>query len=66
MERQVFSYLQEQGYEKQDFSQVKAVYSPNEQHKYMVEVIFADAPQKVHYYFYDVENGIKELERIGK
>lgn len=66
MEQQVTDYLQKQGYQQQDLASLKAVYNRNEQHKYMVEVIFTDAPDKVHAYYYDVENGIKELERIGE
>ena len=50
----------------QDVQVMKAVYNKNDQNPYMVEVTFMDAPQQVHYYVYDDNRELQEIEKIGK
>ena len=66
MERDVMEYLQTLGYAQQDVQAMKAVYNKNDQNPYMVEVTFMDAPQQVHYYVYDDNRELQEIEKNGK
>ena len=64
MKRQVAQYLQEQGYTVEQLAEVQTVYDKREQNEYLVKVVFADAPDKAHYYFYDEDKQIQELEKL--
>lgn len=65
MERQVRDYLQERGYVQQDLLKVQTIYSREERNPYTVQVFFADAPNQPHYYVYDDNQKIQEIEKIG-
>ena len=64
MKRQVAQYLQEQGYTVEQLAEVQTVYDKREQNEYLVKVVFADAPDQAHYYFYDEDKQIQELEKL--
>ena len=64
MKRQVAQYLQEQGYTVEQLAEVQTVYDKREQNEYLVKVVFADAPDTAHYYFYDENKQIQELEKL--
>ena len=66
LERQVADYLQELGYQQEDLAELNSVYDRHARNKYMVKVVFADAPKAAHYYYYDEELELQEVEQIGK
>lgn len=55
LEQQVADYLQEQGYQQEDLAELSSVYDRHARNKYMVKVVFTDAPEAVRYYYYDEE-----------
>ena len=42
------------------------MYDRNGRNKYMVKVVYSDSPNEVHYYCYDGDQELQELEQIGK
>ena len=66
LERQVAVYLENQGYEQAEIAQLDSLYDKHGHHKYMVKVVFADAPEAAHYYYYNSELELQEVEQIGQ
>ncbi len=66
MERQVYSHLQEQGYNEEDIADIRVIYSPNERYAYTAEVDFQDHGGYMRYYVYNNEHKLQELEKIGQ
>lgn len=66
LERQVQQYLIETGLSEEDVLSVKAMYQKDKQTSYMVQVVFADEPEIVHYYYSNVDKEIQEMEHVGQ
>ena len=66
LERQVYSYLQAQGYGKADIADIRVIYNPEERYVYTAEVTFLDHAGYIRYYCYNSEQQIQALEKIGK
>lgn len=66
MERQVYSLLQTQGYGAEDIAGIQILYNPGERHVYTAEVTFRDHGGYTHYYIYNGDQELQELERFSK
>lgn len=66
MERQVYSYLQAQGYGTEDIADIRIRYNPEERYVYTAEATFLDHGGYTRYYCYNGEQEIQILEKIGK
>ena len=66
MERHVYSYLQDQGYGREDIADIRVMYHPEERYAYTAEVTFLDHAGYVHQYYYNSERQIQIVEKIGK
>lgn len=66
LERQVERYLLETGLSQEDILSSKTVYQRDKQTNYIVQVIFVAEPEIVHYYYYNVDKEIQEMEYISQ
>lgn len=66
LEHQVQQHLLDSGIEKNDILSAKAIYLRDKQTSYMVQVVFADEPEIVHYYYCNVDKEIQEMEHISQ
>jgi len=66
LERQVVQYLVETGITEENILSAKAVYQRDKQTSYVVQVVFADEPEIVHYYYSNVDKEIQEMEHVSQ
>ena len=66
LERQVVQYLVETGINEENILSAKAVYQRDKQTSYVVQVVFADEPEIVHYYYSNVDKEIQEMEHVSQ
>jgi hypothetical protein len=66
MEQKMYTQLQKQGYQREDILKLDTIYDRHGRTPYLVQVIFADAPETVHSYFYDGEQVLQEMEQTEK
>lgn len=66
MERQVYQYLQQQGYGEEDIRDITVTYHPGERNVYISEVTFRDHGGYTRYYIYNSDKEIQEMERISR
>lgn len=64
LERQVQQYLLETGIEETEILSTKAVYQRDKQTSYVIQVVFADEPEIVRYYYCNVDKDIQEMEHV--
>lgn len=63
MERQVYQYLQEQGYRSETIADVCVIYDPDNRHAYTAKVMFLDHGGYTRYYYYNNDQLIQGLEK---
>ncbi len=66
MERQVYLYLQEQGYRNEDIADIHIIYDPERRHAYTAEAIFLDHGGYKQYYCYNEDKIVQSFEKIEK
>lgn len=66
LERQVRAHLIASGLNEEEILSTKAVYQRDNQNSYIVQVVFTDEPEIVHYYHRNVDKEIQELEHISQ
>ncbi|MBQ2777688.1 MAG: DUF3139 domain-containing protein [Peptococcaceae bacterium] len=66
LESQVVQYLVETGITEENILSAKAVYQRDKQTSYVVQVVFADEPEIVHYYYSNVDKEIQEMEHVSQ
>ncbi len=66
LKQDVKENLAQQGYHIEELSQFDVMYDRDGRNKYMVKVVYSDSPNEVHYYCYDGDQELQELEQIGK
>lgn len=66
LERQVEQHLIATGLTEDDILSAKVVYQRDKQTGYVVQVVFAEEPEIVHYYFRNVDKEIQEMEHVGQ
>ncbi len=63
---QVQQHLLERGIEEEDILSAKAVYQKDKQNRYVVQVVFTEEPEIVHYYYCNVDKNIQEMEYVSQ
>jgi len=66
LKSQVVQYLVETGITEENILSAKAVYQRDKQTSYVVQVVFADEPEIVHYYYSNVDKEIQEMEHVSQ
>ena len=64
MERQVYQYLQEQGYRSEEIADIRVIYDPANRHVYTAKVVFLDHGEYTRYYYYNDDQLIQALKKI--
>lgn len=65
LERQVETHLLESGVEEADILSAEAVYQRDKQTSYVVQVVFTEEPEIVHYYYCNIDKEIQEMEYVN-
>lgn len=66
LERQVQQYLLDSGRTKEDILTTRTVYQRDKQTRYVVQVIFAEEPEIVHYYYSNLDKEIQEIDYVNQ
>ena len=66
LEQQVQQHLLDSGLEKEDILSKKVSYQRDKQINYVVQVVFADEPEIVHYYYCNIDREIQEMEQVSE
>lgn len=66
LEHQVIQHLQENGLTEEQILSAEAVYQKDKQARYVVQVVFADEPEIVRYYYYNMDKKIQEMDTISQ
>ena len=66
LERQVQHHLIASGLTEEDILSAKTVYQRDKQTSYVVQVVFAEEPEIVHYYYCNVDKEIQEMEHVSQ
>lgn len=66
LERQVQQYLLDSGLTKEDILSTRTVYQKDKQTRYVVQVIFVEEPEIVHYYYSNLDKEIQEIDYVNQ
>lgn len=65
LERQVQQYLTACDLAEEDILSMKATYQRDKQIRYVVQVVFAEEPEIVHYYYCNLDKEIQEIDSVN-
>lgn len=66
LEQQVGQYLTDCGFTEEDILSMKSTYQKDKQIRYVVQVVFAEEPEIVHYYYCNLDKEIQEIDFVNQ